>query len=663
MEDNTESLKLLHRRDTVMTSPQTELSPASVSVRNIGGIDEATVKFTPGVTIFVGRNATNRTSFFQAVMAALGSRNIAIKGDSDKAQVELNLQNETYTRQLRRTDTGISASGDRYLDDSEPADLFAFLLESNESRRAITTGADLRELIMRPIDTNEIQAEINQLSERRESVDQELSEIKDLKHKLPSLEEEETKIKSKIENKKAELESKEAEIEDTDANIKETREEKSELENKIDELHSMRSELEEIRYDLETERESLEALQRERHELETERENLPEAPVGDTRELDSEIRNLREQKQEKETGMNNLQSIIKFNEEMLKDSASQTFQNLGPSTDSALTDQLVDSEVACWTCGSQVKQDQIEATVDQLKQQVHEETAEIDRLDDEIEELRSKKAASKQAQRERERVEERLSDLEDEIDRTEGSITEFKERKQALTSEVEMIEDEVEALESEDYSSVLDLHKEANQLEYELDTLETDLERIQSNISEIEHRISEESNLKQRHEELDGEIEALRTKIDRIEQSAVDEFNGHMNAILDLLDYNNIERIWIESVTHEVREGRRKVDETSFKLHVVRTSDSGVAYEDTAEHLSESEREVTGLVFTLAGYLAHEVYEELPFILLDSLEAIDSTRIATLISYLTDYTDYLLVALLPEDAADLPDDYERITEL
>jgi hypothetical protein len=57
------------------------------------------------------------------------------------------------------------------------------------------------------------------------------------------------------------------------------------------------------------------------------------------------------------------------------------------------------------------------------------------------------------------------------------------------------------------------------------------------------------------------------------------------------------------------------------------------------------------------------VYEELSFMLLDSLEAIDSDRIAALVDYFTDYTDYLLVAVLPEDAAALPEEYERITEI
>jgi hypothetical protein len=68
-------------------------------------------------------------------------------------------------------------------------------------------------------------------------------------------------------------------------------------------------------------------------------------------------------------------------------------------------------------------------------------------------------------------------------------------------------------------------------------------------------------------------------------------------------------------------------------------------------------------VFALAGYLAHEVYEEVPFMLLDSLEAIDSERIATLVEYLSEYADYLVVALLPEDASALDDAYTRITDI
>lgn len=647
-----------------MSQQRTEHSRGTLSVENIGGIEETTVEFSPGVTLLVGRNATNRTSFLQAVMAALGSQNVAIKGDAEEAEVELTLSDETYTRHLSRRAGGISASGDPYFEDAELADLFAFLLESNEARRAVATSADLRELIMRPIDTDKIEAEIDQLVQRRQSIEQELEEIEDLKGDLPELEEERTRLQNDIEEKRTELEAKEAELEAADADIEETRDEKSELEDKLDELHARRSKLDDVRYDLETERESLEALKQERRELDTEQADLPEAPVGEIEELDAEIRQLREQKQRLETEVNELQSIIGFNEEMLKDAASGALEGFEEAAGGAVTDQLLDDdEVTCWTCGSQVEEEQIKATLRQLRERSQGKVSEVDLLDDEIDELQSEKREYKQAQRNRDRIERRLSDLESEIERTESTVEALQAEREELTDDIKMTEAAVDELQSEDYGAILDLHKEANQLEYELGKLETDLERVESEISEVERQIADQDDLKANHDELTAEIESLRTKIERIEQDAVEQFNEHMDTVLELLGYANLERIWIEKVERDVREGRRKVTKSVFELHVIRTSAAGTAYEDTVDHLSESEREVTGLVFALAGYLAHEVYEDLPLMLLDSLEAIDSERIATLVEYLTDYTDYLLVALLPEDADALPDEYERITEI
>ena len=112
-----------------------------------------------------------------------------------------------------------------------------------------------------------------------------------------------------------------------------------------------------------------------------------------------------------------------------------------------------------------------------------------------------------------------------------------------------------------------------------------------------------------------------------------------------------------------MREGRRKVTRTRFDLHIVRSSPDGTAYEDTVDHLSESEREVTGLVFALAGYPVHDVHETVPFVLLDSLEAIDSDRIARVVDYFRTHTDYLVAALLPEDAADLPEEHAYIEQI
>ena len=637
---------------------------ATIHAENIGGIEETTVGFSPGITVLEGRNATNRTSFLQTVMAALGSENVAIKGDADEASVELTLGEETYTRTLRRRSGTVVSDGDPYLDDPTLADLFAFLLESNEARRAVAASDDLRELIMRPVDTDAIQADIDRLVEKRRSLERDLEEIDSLKGELPGLEEKRTQIKQDIDEKKAELERKEAELEDADADIEQTREEKSELEDKLDELRSKRARLDDVRYDLETERESLEALTQEQHELETELAEHPDTPVGEISEIESEISHLREQKQTLETAVSELQSVISFNEEMLEDAGTSGFEELAGESSEDVTEQLLpDDQVTCWTCGSDVENTQIESTIDQLRQLSRTKLNEVNELDDEIDELNDEKRSLQQSQRERDRIERRLTELDREIERSENNIDSLQARRSELTDEIETIEADVAELENEDYSTVLELHKEANQIEYELGKLETDLERVEDRIGEIEERIAQADDLETRRDEVKAEIEDLRMKIEQIEENAIEEFNEHMDTVLEMLGYANLERIWIERVERDMREGRRSVTQPVFELHVIRTSESGAAYEDTIDHLSESEREVTGLIFALAGYLAHEVYEDVPFMLLDSLEAIDSERIATLVDYLTEYTGYLLVALLPEDAAALSDEYERVTEI
>ncbi|WP_276258925.1 archaea-specific SMC-related protein [Haloglomus litoreum] len=641
-------------------------SEATVDVQNVGGIEDTSVTFSRGITLLVGRNATNRTSFLQAVTAALGSENVAIKGDADEAEVELALGGETYTRRLRRQGTSIVTDGQPYLDDPTVADLFAFLLESNEARRAVATGADLRELIMRPVDTEEIESEIQRLVRKRESITEELDEIDSLKQEIPDLEAEQTRLEDEIEETKADLEAKEAELETADADVEEAREGKSELESRFDDLRAKRSTLDDVRYDLETERESLEALKRERSELEGEEAELPDLPMGELQEVESEIRRLRGEKEQLEREINELQSVIGFNEEMLEDGASTAFDapTADADADGDLTDQLLDDEeLTCWTCGSQVEAEQVESTLAHLRDRSQSKVNEVSELEERIDELTSQKREFERAQREQDRIERRRSEIDDEVERGEANVERLQERREELMTDIEALEAEIEELEADEDNTILDLHKEANQLEYELGRLETNLEQVTAELEELETRVAEQDDLEAEREALNEEIEALRTKIERLERGAVEQFNEHMENVLGILDYANLDRIWLERVEREVREGRRKVSKGGFELHVVRTSSSGTTYQDTVGHLSESEREVTGLVFALAGYLTHEVYEAVPFILLDSLEAIDSDRIAALVEYLGEYTGYLLVALLPEDAAALPDDYERVTEI
>lgn len=658
-----------------MSSLHTDREPVHISVRNIGGIDATTIELTPGVTALTGRNATNRTSLLQAIMAALGSDHTSLKGDADEGSVELIVGEHTYTRTLTRTNGDVVTDGDPYLEDAELADLFAFLLESNDARRAVARSDDLRDLIMRPVDTEAIHTDIDQLESEKRELDDQLESLQSLEQQLPNLEQQRTQLTNQIEAKHEELTAKQDELDAADMDVEETRDEKDEFNEKLDELREVRNSLENTRHNLDTERESIEALREEKQELENDREALPETPVGDIDELDARIDQYRDELQTLDTTINELQTIIQFNEDMLEGTSPEIRTALRDDTDestssrqqdrNSITDQLVedDDTVVCWTCGSDIQPQQIEATLDRLRDLRQENLDERNTLQSKIDDLQAEKRDLETQHQQRERLQRRLQETDAEIEERTESVEELEEQRDDLIAEVEQLEDEIEELETEEYSEILDLHKEVNQAEFELDRLRSDRDDIDDEIESIERQLDERNEIKAQRQDVQSDLEDLRTRIDQIEAQAVDQFNTHMETVLDLLDYANLERIWIDRTEREEREGRRTVTRQIFDLHVVRRAESGEAYEDTIDHLSESEREVTGLVFALAGYLVHDVHEEMPFMLLDSLEAIDAERIGQLIEYFADYATYMIVALLPEDATALDGEHQRITEI
>ena len=190
-----------------------------------------------------------------------------------------------------------------------------------------------------------------------------------------------------------------------------------------------------------------------------------------------------------------------------------------------------------------------------------------------------------------------------------------------------------------------DLSELENNIEQAESTIERRKDELENAKSELEELETSEDELK----EINDELEELRNKIDNIESSVIEQFNERMEDILSRLEYTGIERIWIQSRRVEKRKGRSKVTESVFDLNIVREVD-GETTQDTIDNLSESEREVTGLIFALTGYLVHDVADVFPVTLMDSIEMVDSNRIEQLLQYYGQYTEYLIVAALPADA-------------
>jgi len=646
-----------------MGTQQTAGREVRVHARNIGGIDEAEVTLPPSVSVLTGRNATNRTSFLQSIMAGLGSDRPSLKGDADEGEVELQIGEKTYTRALTRNGETVSFGGDPYLDDAEVADQFAFLLEDTEVRRAVARGDDLREIIMQPVDTEQIEAEISRLQAEKRDLDDRIEELERLEGELPDLEAERADVEDALAEAHADLEETETAIEDHDLDLEQSRSQQEAIEAAFDALRDAQSELEDVEFDLETERQTLDGLQSERVELQERVDEFEDADEN-PEELSARIEELRARKRGLDDTVSQLGSVISFNEEMV-DNDGLDLDLPAADGDRDPTDQLVaDKEVVCWTCGSEVERDGIEGTIERLRDLRAEKLEERNDLRDRIDDLSETRSEIQQRQREREQAEQRLADVDEKIAESEARIESLEASLADQREEVERLEAETEdAGTGDDYDEVLELHRQSNELELRVEQLEGELADLEDEIADHEETVDERAELAERREEITEELTELRTRVDRIEEESVEEFNEHMASVLSVLEYDNIERIWIERREREVRDGRRKVEKTTFDLHIIRATDDGTTYRDTIDHLSESEREVTGLVFALAGYLVYEVYEDLPFMVLDSLEAIDSDRIARVVEYFSDYADYLTVALLPEDARALSEEYTYIEQI
>ena len=631
-----------------------------VDVRNIGGIDEASVTLSDGVSVLTGRNATNRTSFLQALMTGLGSRQSSLKGDAEEGAVTLELDGETYTRTLHRRGDSVAFDGDPYLEDPELADLFAFLLEDNEARKAVARGDDLRELIMRPIDTDAIDAEISECKQQRDELASEIDRLDDLERDLPTLEADRREKVAELEAAEDELEAVREDLNELDAGVDESRTRKQEMEDAFQKVRDARSELDDLEFDLETERSTLAELRAEREELQ-ERVDTAEAPDQNPDRLAGRIDELRRRKRALDDDINQLGSVIGFNEDMAEGSGLDIAGD-APIDDPTATLTEGD-QTTCWTCGSAVETDQIDATLDRLRELRSAKLDERSEIREEIQDLTDEQSAIREARREVERAEERLESVDAEIESTESRIDDLEAQIEATRETVREREDAAESIEVDGYDEALELHREANGIKLRIDRIEDEIDDIDAEIEACEAALDRREDLRAEREAVTDRLTDLRTRVDRIEASAVEEFNEHMATVLDILAYENLDRIWIERRETEVREGRRKVSRTRFDLHIVRSSSDGTAYEDTVDHLSESEREVTGLVFALAGYLVHDVHETVPFVLLDSLEAIDSDRIARVVDYFRDHADYLVAALLPGDAAALPDEHAYIEQI
>jgi DNA repair exonuclease SbcCD ATPase subunit len=421
-------------------------------------------------------------------------------------------------------------------------------------------------------------------------------------------------------------------------------------------LERKREEYNRLTNELEVKESERDALEQQLVELQ-ERGNDLSIDNVDIEGIDDELTALREQKRSLSDDIEALSSIVSFSENVLEGEGGNV--DIGAFQTDSVTDELVPSnqrQVECWVCGNDVKQNDIKEHLESLREQIKNKRTKLNELDGKIDEIQNKKSEYESNKNKIEEIERKISRTERSIEKQEDEIDEIKDRIPALEDEIADLEEELKSLDEQNNEELVVKYEQISDLQFQRGKKREQLTEVETRITEIEE-LPDISDLEKQRAELQEEIEKERTRVAELETSAIESFNEHMENLIGVLNYENLSRVWIE---RKVEDGAALDDPSVFDLHIIRESDSGAGYEDTHENLSESERELIGLVLALAGYLVHDVFNSIPFILLDSLEAIDAERIAKLVEYFEDYSSYLIVALLPEDAAALSDEYHYI---
>ena len=632
--------------------------PVTVHAEDIGGLSESEATLQPGVTVLRGKNATGRTSFLKGLTGVLGGSTPALKGDAEEGHVQLEWGDDIYNQDLERKNGTVRTSGRTITERSDLVDFFVSLTEDNPARRAVVQDEDLRDIIMRPVDTDAIQRRIEELQGERNRIGQRLRSIENELDRRTSA----TSRKASVENELSELDDQITELREQLSEYDADPEGAEQVEEALKSLEERKRELEAISNRIRTNEDTLEALRDERKELRT-KQNSVETSEEELTRVETKLSEHTSRERSLATTINDLSAIVEFNEKLVSDTNSGFLHSDDVDSTVAKLNPMSGS-VQCWTCGSQVNRARVSNRLDELRNVIEEKRTERTDVQSRIEDLRGKQ---EELQDEIERQDEfscRLNEISTEIAQREQKLESLRDRRNETRQQLSSLEEFVSERETLQESELVDQYQRLSKLEYERGQLEEELSSVREEIAELDRLADEQEQLRAQQDEIREELEGQRTQIRDLEESAIEAFNEHMDEILRVLDYRNVARIWIERKTgtefDSSHGGYRGGSATRFELHIVRESDRGAGYEDTVANLSESEREVVGLIIALAGYLVHNVYEAVPMMLLDSLEAVDADRIADLVDYFREYTSYLVVALLPEDADALGDGYVHV---
>lgn len=600
-----------------------------LEVSNIGGIEKETFELSPGVTLLTGPNASNKTSLLNAFAFALGAKSAPLRSGSTEGWVELSNDDINIHRQLTHANGETKISGQSLLETTEdsagdPKCLATFinLLEFNSFRTAIRRGDPIESLLMGPLDIEDLEEERAKLIKSKKNLD---SKISDLDVSQTELE----RVQEKRESINAELD----ELHEELSNLR-TRRDSTEEQDELSEYHQKQADLNaertQLSSDIQDITDSIDRLEQQRQAaLEEVNEAQQEAESYDPDKIRRNRRELRERLDTADERIETLQTAVTANREMLDldiDWAGSHEHNISAD------------RIRCWACGSMADRNRFEATIEEILDSIADERGKRDKLKPQLNELDEDLKAYNNAQSRAADSKDRVRELKKRTEQRQNSLQTKRELLADVNEELADVQQQIDEMRKTNNGQGNKLDDKIEQTQKEVLSKQSELTRLDSVLSDIRADIEKRDELTQQREDLRERIQSVTNEIEQAEQRLRESFNTTVADLIERLEFDSFERIWLDG---------------SFEIVVAREIE-GTIHRSPVAHLSEGEREMVGLVCGLAGYITYDLDDTIPVLLLDSLGAFDINRLEPLISYFSDRTEYLVVAVYPEIAEQIP---------
>lgn len=583
----------------------------SFQIRNIGGIRDGEASVQPGINVVQADNWQGKSSFITSIQTVMGTTGMDGSGHpltegASNGEVTLQTEDRTYSTTLARDGRTVTREGDTYLTDSEDrvcARLFAFLGEDNPVRAAVREDGDLADLLVRPLDLEDIDERIANLKQERRAVEQELEQARQAAERIPGVQEAVTQLEQELETLQEEYAALEAEHEGSD--------DQADLRDELSDKRSRRNQLQGDVTRLEN------TIERKGSRLEQKRQKLDELDVPDELEVEADVDEKRERVAELRQQIEILEDVHGANKRVLDEDQFHLVSDVERS--------LTGDEVTCWTCGTASTKAEFEESLSELQTKIRDLRSEREALESEVEKIQRRQQEFERKRREQQRLKREVGELETDLDDSRRDLEDREEQLSVLEDEIAELDETVE--EADDRLA---------DLKSDILVKERDLERKEEQLEELEAQRADETELEARYDELGKEIANLRDRKKNKQREIAEQFETAMDDVIAKFE-PGFENARLEPRTDASDE---IVD---FDLIVAREG-----REASLDALSEGELEILGIVAALAGYKTFDVAAQVPVILLDDVGGLSSRRIQSLVEYLDEEADYLVTTAYPE---------------